>query len=145
MREKCIVSEDVLKELCKEWQERLRLQAWNIECGIYRGMDFYNKGCDGENEYDLRNGDSLIRILSPLDYPESRFPQDMEATLVHELLHLHFAPFEPEKDDGLDHRIMEHVICILSETLVALKRENTLCKDNINDLIGKQGDVKCTL
>ncbi|MBR3241182.1 MAG: hypothetical protein IKF90_00595 [Parasporobacterium sp.] len=145
MREKCIVSEEILKELCKEWQERLRLQAWNIECGIYRERNFSNNGCDGENEYDLRNGNSLIRILDPLDYPKSRFPQDMEATLVHELLHLHFAPFEPEKDDGLDHHIMEHTICILSETLVALKRENTLCKDNFNDLIGKQGDVKCTL
>ena len=123
MRENCIVSEDKLKQLCVEWRDRLRLNAWNIECGIYRERDFYNKECDGENDYDMRNGDSLIRILHPMDYPVSRFPQDMEITLVHELLHLHFAPFEPEKDDGLDHHIMEHTICILAETLVGLKRE----------------------
>lgn len=123
MRQECIVPEERLKELCIEWRDRLRLNAWNIECGIYRESGFCNKGCDGENDYDLRNGDSLIRILDPVDYPTSRFPQDMETTLVHELLHLHFAPFAPENDDGLDHHIMEHTICILSETLVGLKRE----------------------
>ncbi len=123
MADKFIVDEEKLKELCKEWQERLRLQAWDVKTGIYRERNFFGPERQGENEYNLATGTSLIRILDPADYPESKFKQDMEITLVHELLHLVFAPFEPDKEKLLECEFMERAICILSGLLVKMKRE----------------------
>ena len=119
-----IVNEEKLRELCKEWQERLGLQSWNVKTGIYRERNFCGPERQGENEYNLATGTSLIRILDPVDYPESKFKQDMEVTLVHELLHLVFAPFEPDEDSKeLEQKFMERAICQLSGALVKLKRE----------------------
>lgn len=91
MRE-CILTLDELKELCAKWQEILRLQDWNIEIRISRARDFEVENACGECSWVLPRKEALIRILDPLDYsPNHVFPQDMERTLVHELLHLHFA------------------------------------------------------
>ena len=121
---KKIISESELKELCADWQERLHLQSWDIKTGIYRERDFYGPGRQGENEYNLATGTSLIRILDPADYPKSQFKQDMEITLVHELLHLVFAPFEPDEEKKLKYKFMERAICQLAGVLVSLKRES---------------------
>ena len=119
-----IVNEEKLRERCKEGQERLGLQSWNVKTGIYRERNFCGPERQGENEYNLATGTSLIRILDPVDYPESKFKQDMEVTLVHELLHLVFAPFEPDEDSKeLEQKFMERAICQLSGALVKLKRE----------------------
>ncbi len=48
-------------------------------------------------------------------------PYDLEETLVHELLHLTCAPFEPEHG-SLAHTLMEQTIDMLAKTLVRLKR-----------------------
>ena len=119
MREKCIVSEERLKELCVEWRDRLRLNEWDIVVNIYRAREFYNEGCIGENTLELRKAESIIRILDPVDYPENtRFPLDMEQVLVHELLHLLFAP----NDKTLQHDFMEQAIDRLAKVLVDMKR-----------------------
>lgn len=119
-----IVDETGLRELLKVWEEILNLQSWDVKTGIYRERDFCGPERQGENEYNLATGTSLIRILDPADYPESKFKQDMEITLVHELLHLLFAPFEPDEGNNeLEHKFMERAICQLSEVLVRLKRE----------------------
>lgn len=57
-------------------------------------------GCNGECEWQLKTKIATIRILDPIDYPENLIiEQDMEKTLVHELLHLHFAPLYADTDD----------------------------------------------
>ena len=120
---------DELQVLCKEWQDRLRLNEWDIVVNIYRAREFYNEGCIGENTWELRKAESIIRILDPVDYPENtRFPLDMEQVLVHELLHLLFAPFEPN-DKTLQHDFMEQTIDRLAKVLVDMKRgqQHGLC------------------
>ena len=118
-----IVSQEELKKLCEEWRERLRLQAWDVDVGIYRASEFEIPNCCGENEWGNRNYMSTIRILDPVDYPKSNFKQDMEITLVHELLHLHFEAFEPKDKDTLQYDIMERTIDRLAHTMVELKRQ----------------------
>lgn len=122
MADKFIVDEEKLKELCKEWQERLHLQSWDIVVKIFRAEEFQLKECQGENCWDLRVCKSFIRILDPIDYKSTAWEYDMEVCLVHELLHLHFMSFEP-KNDGLEHDYMESVIERLADVLVKLKRE----------------------
>ena len=132
MKIKCVVSEERLKELCREWQARLHLQAWDIVVKICRQSEFALPDVEGENLWDLRVCKSFIRILDPIDYKSSSWPQDMEICLVHELLHLHFMSFEP-KDDGLEHDYMESVIERLANVLVDMKRETGKGGDGIND------------
>ena len=117
------LTKDELQELCKEWQDRLRLNAWDIMVNLYRSREFFNENCVGENTYEFKKQESTIRILDPVDFdPNTNFPQDMEVVLVHELLHLLFASFEPE-DGTLQHDMMEQTIEQIAKVLVSLKRE----------------------
>lgn len=125
MRE-CILTLDELKELCARWQEILRLQDWNIEIRISRGRDFEGEGesC-GQVRWQLSRKEALIRILDPSDYsPDCIFPQDMERTLVHELLHLHFAAISNKAHDaGLDIDVdLEQAMHCIDGALANLRR-----------------------
>lgn len=55
--------------------------------------------------------------------PESLLPYDMEKTLVHELLHIHFAPFfEDDPSQKLKNLAQEQAIENIARALVKLKR-----------------------
>lgn len=95
-----IFKEDELKSRLAEWQKILRLQDWIIDVSICRERDMRLSDNCGECEWNLYKKMAWIRILDPVDYPpDSMKPQDMELTLVHELLHLHLAPLDDDKKD----------------------------------------------
>ncbi|MBD8007456.1 hypothetical protein [Bacillus norwichensis] len=88
-----IFTQAQLEQKLKEWQQRLRLQDWIIKVGIVREKQFCVADRAAEVVWTLEKKMASIRILDPLDYPEDCMePQDMESSLVHELLHLHLAP-----------------------------------------------------
>lgn len=92
-----ILTEEQLRARCEEWKKTLRLQDWIVSVGISRARDMKLDNSSGECEWSLPKRMVNIRILDPVDYPpDSMEPQDMELTLVHELLHLHFAPMSTE-------------------------------------------------
>lgn len=118
-----VFSEDQLKQKCAEWQKILRLQDWDVHVSIVRDSNMKLKDVNGECEWVLQTKQAHIRILDPIDYPEdTRWPQDMEQTLVHELLHLHFAPFDTHADGSLEHTSMEQAIDMIAGALLSLKR-----------------------
>lgn len=119
-----IFTEDELKKLCAFWQNQLKLNNWRIAIGIERKTAFNNSQSTGEIEFVSALNKAVIKILDPSDYPQSPFEQDMEISLVHELLHLHFALFEPKSDDSLEFLIMESTIEQLANILVEMKRTN---------------------
>lgn len=110
--------------LCREWQETLRLQDWDIKVKIARGNGLdLPEGVQGRCEWVLAKRLAFIRILDPVDWDKTiLWPQDMEATLVHELLHLHFAPFDDFPEDSQKNTATEQAIVALSFSLVNLKR-----------------------
>lgn len=119
-----IFTEDELKKLCSFWQNQLKLNNWRIIVGIKNLTEFNNKQSLSEIEFVSALNKAVIKILDPSDYPQSPFEQDMEISLVHELLHLHFALFEPKSDDLLEFLIMESTIEQLANILVEMKRTN---------------------
>lgn len=119
---KCNITESELCRLCAQWQERLKLQHWTIAVGIFSLESFERAEAQGEIQFSIDTGRALIKILDPEKYPESPFKQDMEISLVHELLHLMFAPFTP-KEGTLQHSFMENSIENLAQILVASKRK----------------------
>lgn len=93
-----IFNQDELRQLCIEWQKILRLQDWDIIVQISRRDDTFGNSTMGQVRYHLELKQALIKIIDPIDYPANViYPQDMEISLVHELLHLHFAPFNAEE------------------------------------------------
>lgn len=81
------------------WQKVLYLQDWNIDlriCRIWEMDDNALASC----EWFLQRKDAIIRVLHSSDI--GAFSQtfindeecDYDISIVHELLHLHFAPFD---------------------------------------------------
>ena len=125
----CILTQEELEELCDKWKKILRLEHYDTHVTLARAKDFAGDDNEGEIDYILEKGNAAIRILDASDYPETSFEQDMEATLVHELLHLYFAPFRPDKEgDNLAFCFWERAIDDLSKVLVKLKRERDNAK-----------------
>ena len=119
-----ILTEDELREKCAEWQRILRLQDWDVIVTVERASNMRVSEVNGECEWTLQTKQARIRILDPIDYPDNiKWPQDMEQTLVHELLHLHFAPFDRFDRESLEHVTMEQAIDLIAGALVNLKRK----------------------
>lgn len=107
-----------LPDVMHKWQHVLHLDAWDIRIKLCRQSEMLDPNVQGENNWTLATRQSVIHVLDPVDYPaDTEFEQDMEQTVVHELLHLHFAPFEPEDDMGLAYLAMEQTIELLARVL----------------------------
>ncbi|EGO63506.1 hypothetical protein [Acetonema longum] len=125
-----IYSEEQLIVLCREWQQRLRLECWEVALRIARQRDFDLKNAQGECCYTKETALATIKILDPTDYPQSPFKYDMEIVLVHELLHLHFCMFDKTEYGSLDETMMERSIDHIAKALVKLKRQSGLKAEN---------------
>jgi len=117
-----IFSEDELIDLAREWQERLRLEHWEVALRIARSRDFDQKDSQGECCWTKSTALAIIKILDPVDYPESPFKFDMEEVLVHELLHLHFCEFDLTEKNSHEEIMLERTIDHIAKALVKLKR-----------------------
>lgn len=107
------------KQLCREWQKVMRLQDWDVKVFIRRASFFSSENVQGECRWVLPSKEATIFLLDPIDYPtDTSWEQDHEQTLVHELAHLHFAPFW-DNDDSVT---MEQAIDAMAKALVSLKR-----------------------
>jgi hypothetical protein len=99
-----------------EWQKRLKLEHWEVMVEIVRSDGMSKLDNSGEIDYQQQTGYASIRLLDHIDWP-SKFPHDMEKILVHELLHLHFAPFEPE-EESLQFTLWERANELLARVIV---------------------------
>lgn len=101
-----------LKKLTQFWTGVLRLRDWDISVRLdpHDGEDYV-----GMNAVNLQR--KYCRIVLK-DKPD----EDLEHTLVHELIHIHFAPFF-STDEGLVNALQEQAIDGLATSLMALKRK----------------------
>lgn len=120
-----IFTEDQLREKCAEWQKILRLQDWIINVSIRRQRDFETgKESNAEILPSLMKRMATIRIVDPVDYPEGfSEQQDMELSLVHELLHIHLFPLFADREDEMRRVAEEQAIEAISRGLIVLKRQ----------------------
>ncbi|MDD9147361.1 hypothetical protein OYT88_02200 [Sporolactobacillus sp. CQH2019] len=122
--EQIILSEEQLQKKLSYWQNRLRLKDWDITVSIKRMSQFSSDNLQGECEWVLQSKVARIRILDPDDFTHSILTNDMEECLVHELLHLHFAPFDNEKN----YMVQEQAIEAIAKALVETDRLNSKIK-----------------
>lgn len=119
-----IFNDGQLKDKLIYWQKKLRLQDWIIDAKIVRQRDMSQPDRVGEISSNLHNKVALISILDPVDYDDWG-KQDMESTLVHELLHLHFAGIDYHfgNNDNVYHVLEEQAIESITSGLISSERK----------------------
>lgn len=120
-----LLSDEQIKEKLPEWQKILRLQDWDVGVKLVRARDM-GEGNLGEVKTNSEHKRAEISLLDPVDHdPVRQISYDMEETLVHELLHLHFDPFLA-KDETSEATAQEQAINAMATALVTLKRNPKL-------------------
>jgi hypothetical protein len=77
----------------------------------------------GTNVNNCNKKTSLIVVLDPQDWDGVEWAQDVEKTIVHELLHLHTAPFTDVSPPTYPLMLEEQAIESLAGAFVGLHRE----------------------
>ena len=106
------------------WQRRLNLQEWTISVVVARASDLKPKTL-GNIHWDSVKKTAVLRVLDPADYdlPSPEMFDDLEFTVVHELIHLELAPVLSrfERDEA-NRREEEHAVNQMTEALLKLQR-----------------------
>ncbi|MFN6572401.1 hypothetical protein [Dendronalium sp. ChiSLP03b] len=111
------------QQSCQEWQQRLKLQDWDISVKVVPHRE--SEGAWGNVRWNLQEKFADIKLLDPNDQSDGMRPYCMEETLVHELLHLHFALFDADANTP-EQLAQEQAINALARALVNLKNANLL-------------------
>ena len=115
-----ILTLEELSVLCLEWQEKLGLSHWHIAVRICRDREMPLPDVQASSDISLQMEYALISMLDPVDYPASPFEQNMEVTLVHELLHIPLLYFTDPDEGTIEHTHLEAFIERTARLLVSL-------------------------
>lgn len=91
---------DQADELLTIWQERLRLQDWDIVIHVCSRPDMPDgyADCHGCCFANPHHKQAAIFIRDEADHDDKNFAYDFEGILVHELLEIHLSPIYLEED-----------------------------------------------
>lgn len=107
------MTNEELTTLCILWQQRLRLQDWNIWIGFFRHYEMQPETF-GNTAAHTKHNQAYIKILSEQDVSENCVPPyDPEKTVVHELLHLHLRDIEKEPGSREEETAIEAIASAL--------------------------------
>ena len=123
-RERTLLAESYTSERLWVWQKRLNLEGWNVSVVMSRAAELKAKTL-GNIHWDLEKKTATIRVLDPADYklPFKEMLQDMEFTVVHELIHLNFAPVVSDfQRSDANRREEEHAVNHMADALLKLDR-----------------------
>jgi len=103
------------------WQERLNLTDWHIQANLVRRRALEPQTL-GNIHWDTDTKQATIGVLSTYDYklPFPEMLEDMEFTVVHELVHLRLASL-PRSDAS--RRVEEYAVNELARALLKLAKQ----------------------
>lgn len=117
-----LISQRKLNSIKLEWQRKLKLKDWTIKI-TYSSKDLLEQitGIDavGACECFPEAKVAKIHVYKPTEEDGER-TQDIENTVVHELLHCHFEAFQ--KAEPIVKLQIEQVIEVLADALLVEKR-----------------------
>lgn len=114
-----VMSLGELQTACCWWQKQLRLQDWDIILKLVRERDV--NGNLGQCSVNEPVKTARISIATHDDYDVMDWPNDMEHTLVHELLHVLFWGCNID-GSNYEGTVEEQGINILATTLITQAR-----------------------
>jgi len=86
------VTQKQLEALGKKWQKRLRLLDWDIE------FKFDKIPIPAHTDYIQEFKAATITVCTPVFYPLQIRPQNIDWSLIHEMLHLPTVSWRTEND-----------------------------------------------
>jgi len=118
--ERKLMAESFAGEKLWIWQRRLNLQQWNITVTLAPPAELKPKTL-GNIHWDADRKSAVIRVLDVEHYrlPFREALQDMELTILHELLHLELSSL-PRSEASRSAE--EHAVNQLAEALLRLDR-----------------------
>jgi hypothetical protein len=119
-RDREAAAEKFVAQKLQIWQDRLNLKDWDIKIQMVRTDQLEPKTL-GNINWDSDVKAAKISVLSSYDYklPYHEMLNDMEFTVVHELVHLHLASL-PRSDAS--RRVEEKAVNELAAALLRLAR-----------------------
>lgn len=123
--ERTLLADSFAAEKLWTWQKRLNLQQWNISVEVVRASELRPKTL-GNIHWDLDKKTATIRVLDPADYtlPFHAMLNDIEFTVVHELIHLELVPvLTDEKRTDANRRQEEFAVNHMASALLQLDRQ----------------------
>jgi hypothetical protein len=122
--ERSLLAESFVREKLSVWQKRLNLHDWSVTLEVVRGTQLRPKSL-GNIHWDAEKKTAVIRVLDPADY-SLPFPEtldDMEFTVVHELIHLEMAPVLSHFNRSDADRVQEeYAVNYMADALLRLDR-----------------------
>lgn len=117
-----------LQRLTRLWQKRLRLQDWTVTAVFLPPSEMPSEDTLGTIPFDSTEMTATLKVS--LEAPA------IEATVVHELLHLRLIPFSVGDPDEPSHDEREQAINLLADCYVKAypKRQRRSVKGDIVNL-----------
>jgi hypothetical protein len=125
LRDRGPLGEKFVQERLPLWQSRLKLQDWKISVLSVHTSDM-RPHTMGNIHWDAEKKTAVIRVLDASDYhmPFRATLNDMEFTIVHELIHLELVSLPRSEASRSDE---EHAINHLADALLQFdRRDDTL-------------------
>jgi hypothetical protein len=120
-RERAVQTESFVNARLAIWQQRLNLTDWKISIIMSHPADLKPKTL-GNIHWDADKKSAVIRVLDASDYrlPYREMLEDMEFTVVHELIHLELSSL-PRSEAS--RREEEHAVNTIADALLKLDRK----------------------
>jgi hypothetical protein len=119
-QEHAATAQEFVEHTLRTWQERLNLKDWNIHVELVRANALEPKTL-GNVHWDTNTKQATIGVLSSYDYtlPFPDMLNDMEVTVVHELVHLQLSSLpRTEATRGQE----EYAVCQITRALLKLAK-----------------------
>ena len=106
------------------WQQRLNLNGWSLKVALVHPSAMEPKTL-GNIHWDRNTKTATISVLSSYDYtlPLHEMLDDMEFTIVHELVHLHLCSLPKS---AASERNEEYAVNQLAHALIDLEKHSAL-------------------
>jgi hypothetical protein len=117
-----LLAETFVKERLAVWQQRLNLADWKITIIMSHPSDLKPRTL-GNIHWDADKKSAVIRVLDASEYKMTYHDMldDMEFTVVHELIHLELSSLPRSEASRRDE---EHAVNQITEALLKLDRGN---------------------
>jgi hypothetical protein len=114
-----------LRDLVKYWKPRLKLRDWKVDIRFAddeESLDKLKSGFARTHRSPMaKEARTLIKPLANIS-KDSIGCRDIEVSVVHELIHLLFTPFDNFKQNDSRNDAVEHSIETLAIALVEIRR-----------------------